>query len=120
MNKLTAVEHQTIFRLAEKKWKSARIAQILGRNPGTVAWFMYCNGLKAPLPNRKPTTYMRKGRTVRQYSADEDIFITVLRVQKYTFAKIADLASKRFGTERTAHSVHNRIIMLSARDAEEA
>lgn len=116
MSKLTSAEHQRICDLALRGFSSGRIAHKIGRHPATVSWFMYCKGLKAPSNKHKPVTYLRKGVTVRQYSSDEDAYIEALRVQKYTFVKIAEMASKRFGANRTAHSVHNRIIMLSARE----
>lgn len=115
--KLTSRDHAEIERLAGEGWKAGKIARHLGRHPATVQWYMYTQGLQAPRPAaEKPRSYMRGGRVVRHFSADEDVFMEALRVQDFSFREIAEYVNKRFGTERSAHTIKCRLIMLSARD----
>jgi len=118
---LTDVERSRISELAEKGLSSGRIAQILGRARGTVSWFMYFHGLKAPKTRlRNPVRYVRKnGVAVNQYSREEDAFIQALRCQSFSTVDIAHYATKRFGVRRTPHSIHNRLIVLSNLDEAE-
>jgi len=114
---LTDEDLARIEELARKGFTSGRIAQILGKRAATVAWAMYAAGLKAPKPAPEVgKTYMRKGVTVRQYSAEEDAFIQAVRIQGYPLSKIAELASERFGTSRTQHSIRVRLTMLANRE----
>jgi hypothetical protein len=115
--RLTDADRERIQELAERGAKAGRIAQIIKRHQSTVYWYMVSNGLTTPraAPN-KPASYVRNGRIVRHFSADEDAFILALRVQGFSFTKIAHAANGRFATERTAHSVQVRIIMLAARE----
>jgi IS30 family transposase len=116
--RLTDEDRAEIERLAGEGWSCGRIAQKLKRHPSTVQWYMYSAGLKAPKPApANPLSYMRNGRRVRHFSADEDVFIEALRVQDFSFEKIAELVNKRFGTERTHHTIQCRLIMLSARES---
>jgi hypothetical protein len=112
--------HAKIFALHEKGWSCGRIAQHLRKHPGTVNWFLYSHGLKAPRKMAVSRTYTRGGRTVRTFSAEDDAFMEALRVQDYEIAEIARLISARTGHDYGAHSVHNRLIMLAAIDEEAA
>lgn len=115
--RLTDDDRARIQELAERGLRAGRIAQIIKRHQSTVYWHMISNGFTVPKPApNKPATYVRNGRTVRHFSADEDAFIQALRVQGFTFGKIAHATNGRFATERTAHSVQVRIIMLAAMD----
>ena len=115
--RLTDEDRARIEELAAKKLTAGRIGQIIKKHPSTVQWFMYTTGLRAPAPApQKATSYVRNGITVRRFSADEDVFIQALRVQDYTLEQIAEYASTRFDTHRSAHAVKVRLIMLSARE----
>lgn len=112
--RLSEGDRARITDLAEKGLTSGRIAQMTGWHPSTVAWFMYCHGLKAPTRRPPARPYERRGVVVRQYSREEDAFISVLRVQGYSYQKIAELSSKRFAAARKWGSIRNRLIMLAA------
>lgn len=111
---LSDADHAEIYRLADKGWSANRIAVKISKHPATVQWFMYCAGLSAPqYRNTKP--YYRNGRLVTPFTPDEDAFIEALRIQDYHLDKIAEVASKRFGGQRTSHTIRCRLIMLAAR-----
>jgi hypothetical protein len=64
-------------------------------------------------------SYIRGGRTVRRFTRDEDAFIESLRVDGQSYKDIAAAVNDKFSTERSAHTVQCRLVMLSARDIEE-
>jgi hypothetical protein len=114
---LSDADHASIQQLAEKGWKSSRIAQRLKKNSGTVYWYMLRNGLVEREATRVQTPaqpYKRGGHWVYPYSAEEDAFIEALRVQDYSFKKIAEIATKRFGKPRNHHSIFVRLTILAA------
>lgn len=108
--------HDEIRALAAKGWSSSRIALQIRRHPATVAWFMYRDGLKAIDTQRARRPYLRQGMPVRPYGAEEDAFITALRVQGCSLVAIASQAEARFGHQRTRHSIRVRLILLSTVD----
>lgn len=115
--RLTDYDRARIQEFAENGLKAGRIAQLIKRHQSTVYWHMISQGLIQPKPSPvKAATYMRGTTTVYRYCADEDAFITALRIQGFHFEDIARNAAKRFSTKRTAHSVQVRLIMLAARD----
>lgn len=117
--RLTDGDRERIQELAERGLKAGRVAQLIKRHQSTVYWYMISNGLTTPRePAAKPSAYVRNGRTVRHYSADEDAFIQALRIQNFSCRQIAHAASTRFGTERSEHSIQVRLVMLAARDLE--
>ena len=116
---LSPEDHAEIFKLAERGWRSTRIAREIEKHPSTVQWFMYRNGLKAPGYQRR-TTSTRNGRVVKPFTPDEDAFITALRLQGLSPKKIAELTTERFGHPRSGPTVAHRLIMLAARDDEPA
>jgi hypothetical protein len=118
MTVMTAADRQRIDELAGQKLSCCRIAQLIGRHPSTVKWYMYCNGLSAPKKLEKPITYMRGNVRVHLFTDEEDTFIEALRLQDFTPVEIAAAAAKRFGTERKHHSIRCRLKMLAARDDE--
>lgn len=112
---LSKLDHDKIFALAARGWKSSRIAAALEKHPSTVQWFMYRNGLKAP-EYRSSKPYIRNGRLVAPFSPEEDAYIVALRVQGFGPLKISELATKRFGNVRNFHTVACRLVMLAARE----
>lgn len=120
MTLMTDSDRQRIDELAGQKLSCGRIAQLIGRHPSTVKWYMYCNGHSAPKKLEKPITYMRGSVRVHRFTDEEDIFIEALRIQDFTPTEIAAAAAKRFGTERKHHSIRCRLKMLASRDLEEA
>lgn len=116
---LTDSDHTRIRELAGRGWKVGRIAQVIGKNHSTVYWFMLRDGLvERTAGNRKDTPYMRAGRWVYPWSADEDKFIESRRAEGGTLIGIAAEVAERFGKPRTPHSVHVRLIMLAATTGE--
>ncbi|TIL34270.1 hypothetical protein [Mesorhizobium sp.] len=112
---LSASDHERIHELAARGWKSSRIAREIEKHPGTVQWFMYRTGLKAPEYGRTKSSF-RNGREIKPFTPEEDAFITALRLQNYGPTKIADMATKRFGHPRSNHTVACRLVMLAARE----
>lgn len=118
--RLTPVDHINIERFAGEGLNASAIARKIGKHPSTVQWFMYSTGLQAPKQTDTPKSYVRRnGRTVKGFSSHEDAFIQALRIQDYTPIQIAELASKRFDTQRSHHTIRCRLKMLAAaEDAE--
>lgn len=116
MTVLTKEDHRRIDELAEKKFTAGRIAQILGRHPSTVQWYMYCNGLSAPKARVYPRMYVRAGVRIHRFTVAEDEFIEEMRLDGFSYGEIAIAAAARFGTERKDHSVRCRLKMLAARE----
>lgn len=115
--RLTDQDRERIEELATSGLKAGRIAQLIKKHPATVSGYMYKTGLKAPGPAPLVAkVYVRNGITVRQFCAEEDAFIEALRIQDFHLKKIAELVSKRFGAQRTEHSIRVRLIMLAARE----
>lgn len=113
---LSEVNHEQIFAMADRGWKSTRIAREIRRHPSTVQWFMYRNGLAAPVYHGSEP-YYRGGRLVIPFDAEQDAFIEALRIQGFDFNEIADLAAKRFGFTRSGHTIFCRLTMLAARES---
>lgn len=116
MSVLTQPDHRRIDELAAQGHNARRIAQLIGRHPSTVHWYMYCNGLSVPKKQETPITYVRNGVRVHRFTDEEDVFIQALRLQDYTPEEIAKHAAARFGTERKHHSIRCRLKMLAARE----
>lgn len=115
--RLTDSDRDQIDALATRGLTAGRIAQKLKRHPATVLWYMYSSGLKAPRPAPdKQVSYVRNGRTIHRFTAEEDAFIQALRIQDFSLHKIAELASKRYGTARTHHTIRCRLTMLASRE----
>ena len=118
---LTSAVRGQIEHLVETMQKptAGKIARRLGLKHGTVYWFMLSRGLleKKP-PSYRQTAYVRNGVTVNPYSPEQDSFILSMCAHGATYDAIARAAIARFGIPRTAHSIHNRIVMLEAVDDE--
>ena len=118
MTIMTDADRSRIEELAAKNLTCGRIAQLIGRHPSTVKWYMYCNGLSAPAKLEQPKMYIRRGKRVHRFTDEEDVFIEALRIQGFPPAEIAHHASARFGTERKEHSIRCRLKMLAAREVD--
>lgn len=115
--RLTEEDRQKIRELAEQGLGPQKISHVIRRHPSTVSWFMYSDGLRAP--GRSPTaasSYFRNGRLVHRFTEAEDALIEALRVDGLSFAEIAARATERFSTNRSAHVIQCRLIMLAARE----
>lgn len=112
--RMTAAEDDQVAELAERGWTAGRIALKLDRHKGTINFAMTRLGLKAPADRQ--FKYVRNGRLVRSFSADEDAFILALRAQDYPTTRIAVLVTKRTGHARTAATIGIRLKMLANRD----
>lgn len=117
VTRLTEKDKARIEQLAAQGLRSSTIAKTIRRAKGTVSWYMYTAGLIAPRTAPAVSkSYVRRGRTVHRYTADEDTLITTLRLQSFSLETIAEQCTKRFGTDRTPHSIKVRLIMLAARE----
>lgn len=115
--RLSEAEIATIAELGERGLNAGQIALRLGgRSASTIYWRLLLLGLAKPKQPAASKPYLRKGVLITPFSAEEDAFIRALRVQDYSTPKIAELCTKRCGHRRTAHSVHVRLVMLSAYD----
>lgn len=108
-----------MLQLGERGLSSGRVAQLMNRHRSTVNWAFYRLGLKAPGPARGKV-YVRNGRTVRQFTAEEDSYIETLRIAGHSRSAIARAASASFGTQRSYHAVHMRLVMLANRESGDA
>jgi hypothetical protein len=116
MRALSDADRDRVTELAEAGFSAKRIGAALGKHPSTVQWCMYSNGLRAPSYGSNPGgSYTRRdGRVVHRFSPAEDQFIEAQRVAGLGLREIARLASARFGTQRTHHTIRCRLVMLAA------
>jgi IS30 family transposase len=81
----------------------AKVARILNRHAGTVAWFMITRGLVERPVRYGRTPYVRRdGRAVRPYLQQHDQRIVELRRENLKPRAIAEVLSKEFGVPRPA------------------
>lgn len=112
--RLSEIEETAIAAFAEKGWTAGRIARRLDRHPGTINFALHRLGLKAPVA--RAVSYTRaSGSAVRSFAPDEDAFIEALRIQGFTLQRIAEIAAKRTGHQRTAATIGIRLKMLANR-----
>lgn len=115
--RLTDGELESIEALAARKLKAGQIAQRLNRHPATINFAMHRLGLKSLMPATIRVPYVRNGVVCHPFSPDEDAYITALRIQRFTTAKIADLVGKRFDHRRTPATINMRLTMLANSEA---
>lgn len=115
---MSPADKQRIRVLASRGLGATVIAADIGRHPSTVNWFMYSDGLRAPKQTDQPSSYLRNGRRVHRFTRAEDAYIVEQRLAGEHYTRVAELASLRFGTERTAHVIRCRLIMLAALEEE--
>ena len=116
---LAPAEIEEITRLATsmKNPTPGKIARALNRHPATIQWQMMLAGvLERRVTYRGPASYMRNGRLIWRFDAAEDASLEQLRVQGLSVCDIAPKLNAEFGRNRTAHSVHVRLVMLGAYD----
>jgi IS30 family transposase len=111
---LTEHDHELIEQLAGEGVSANAIARRIGKHPSTVQWFMYSHGLAAPKQREAPMSYWRGNRQVHRFTRIEDSLIEALRVDGSTPEQIAEICSKRFGTQRSHHTIRCRLKMLAA------
>lgn len=117
--KLSMHDHAQIESLAEQGLGAGQIAHRIKRHQGTVAWYMYSNGLKVPQPTpEKARTYFRGGILVRQWDRDEEAAAVALRAKGLSFREVALQLFVQHGYSRNAHSVQVRLVMISNREEE--
>lgn len=112
---LTPEENEQIAALADRGFGAGRIAQKLNRHPATVSYAMHRLGVRRL--TRRDFSYVRNGVVVKSFSAEEDAFITALRVQGCKTPKIAQLVTKLFGHPRSPHTINMRLVVLSNAEA---
>ena len=99
------------------KPKPGKIAQKIGRDVGTVAWFMITNGLiDRQIKYGGPASYIQGGKVVFRYTEEQDKRIVALRREGKNPRQIAELVTSEFGIARTGHSIDVRLKMLAAYD----
>lgn len=114
--RMSTDDHRLIEQLAAnlKNPKPGIIARRINRHPATVNWYMLTHGL---LPERKvgraARPYVRNGKTVHPYAVAHDRFILALRVERLSLKEIAKRVTKKFGFERSHHSVDIRLKQLA-------
>lgn len=114
---LTDEDRDRIDELVAQGKKATTIAREIQRHPATVHWYMYTQGHVTPTYDpKRPKSYVRNGRTVHFFSPEEDALIQSLRKQNYTLRRIAEAATERFHTQRSAHAIKVRLMMLAARE----
>ena len=110
--RLSGDEEEMISALAELGRSAGQIAVRLNRHAGTINFAMHRMGLKAPVA--RSFDYTRaNGSAVKSFSPEEDAFIEALRIQHFTYEKIAEVSAKRFGHQRTPATIGIRLKMLA-------
>jgi DNA-binding CsgD family transcriptional regulator len=110
--RLSQAEGAEIKRMAESGWTPGRIAVRLSRPPSTINSYLYRLSLRAPAP-RSFAFVRRNGVAVRSFTAEEDRYITELRVRGLSTPKIAKLCGVRFGHQRNPATIRMRLVMLA-------
>jgi hypothetical protein len=114
--RMTQDDKNKIVELAETMAKPTpgKIARKINRHPATVNWFMLTRGLIERTPRHAPAPYQRAGKTIYPYSDEQDARLEALRVEQRPFREIAEILTREFKIERTAHSVQVRLVQLTA------
>lgn len=112
--RFSSEERELVAQLVDEGLSAKQIALRLNRLPASVNGQIALQSLRPPA--NRAFCYVRKGVTVRSFSAEEDAYITALRVQSFNMTKIAELCSKRFGYARKHHTINMRLRQLAARE----
>jgi transposase-like protein len=115
---LTSEEKTEIIALREKGWGLERLAEKFECHVGSISWCCLMAGVSAPRRNEQKKInntdprpeYMRNGRRVRRFSADEDKLIQEMRERGETLAAICR------ATGRQHNSIIGRLCGLARRD----
>lgn len=110
--RLSPDERERVVELAERGLNATQIAMRMRRHPGTINFAMHALGVTTLTPRPK-RAYMRGGVEVRSFSAEEDAWITALRIQGYSTPEIARIGARRFGHPRSAATIGMRLKMLA-------
>jgi len=114
--KLSPAQYDKIAELIEKGTGTQTIADRFKISLGTVYWTGLRLGADCPKhrrqksPNR-PTTYLRKGKPVRQFTDVEDATLLQLEQSGIKIARIADRM------DRKPNSIRGRLMTLARKDA---
>jgi hypothetical protein len=114
---LSDADRREIERLCAtmKKPTPGKISRKIGRDVGTVAWFMIRTGLiERKISYDGPVSYVQGGKTVFRYTEAHDLRIVELRRAGMPPREIARIITEQFGIARTGHSVDVRLTMLAA------
>ncbi|EJN15728.1 hypothetical protein PMI42_00746 [Bradyrhizobium sp. YR681] len=94
-----------------------KISNKIGRDVGTVAWFMITHGLiERKIQYGGPASYMQGGKVVFRYTEEHDRKIVAMRRDGKSVREIAAAVTDEFGIARTPHSIDVRLKMLAAYD----
>lgn len=94
-----------------------KISNKIGRDVGTVAWFMITHGLiERKIQYGGPTSYVQGGKVVFRYTEEHDRKIVAMRRHGKNVREIAATVTAEFGIARTPHSIDVRLKMLAAYD----
>jgi IS30 family transposase len=98
----------------------SKIARRLNRHTATVTWYCITHGL---VERRRPSaplsaSYVRNGRRIHRYDAEEDALILAMRVQDFSFVEIARHSNARFNRDRNEHGIRVRCVVLASYDDE--
>jgi IS30 family transposase len=97
-----------------KQPTAGKVARRLNRHPATINWYMLTRGHIERKPGHAPKPYMRAGKMIYPYSAEQDARLEQLRAEGKVFSEIAAILTKEFEIERTCHSVQVRLVQLTA------
>ncbi|MBN8987443.1 MAG: hypothetical protein J0H42_04305 [Rhizobiales bacterium] len=116
---LSDADRAEIERLCEAMAKPTpgKISNKIGRDVGTVAWFMITQGLiERKIQYGGPTSYVQGGKVVFRYTEEHDRKIVAMRRDGKSVREIAAVVTREFGIARTPHSIDVRLKMLAAYD----
>lgn len=110
---MTDAERMRIEAMAERGHRAVAIGRAINRKTATVRWYLYTIGKVAPSRVPYPPTCMRNGRLVHRFSRDEDAVLLSMRRRGDKCEAIANECNRRFETNRTASSVHARLVIIA-------
>ena len=118
---LTQDELDRIVAMREKGYGYAVIGKTIGCSPGAVSWHCARLGVEPPkiqwplrvlrVGSNLPTTYERKGRTVRLFTPEEDQTLLQMREDGHSITEICKKLDRR------SNSVIGRLMALARREA---
>ncbi len=113
---LAPAETDLLSTLVDRGMTCGAIALRMNRHRSTIIHAIARLGLRAP--RRRAFDYVRDGRRVVSFGAEEDTFIRVLRMQGYRLCVISRVVEKRYGHKRSANAISIRLAQLAAAEEE--